>query len=315
VNDPDPKPEVIERVLGRFPFEDPAAAYTNLMALAEERIPFLSTRRCRLFLASVAPRLLAEVAKTPDPDATLVTLSRVSDSLGGKAALWELLSSNHATLNLYVTLCAACPYLSGILTSNPGMIDDLLDSLLIAKLPDLTTLDSALQELVHGAEDSEPILHSFKHAQHLRVGVRDILGKDEIEATHAALSDIAEVCLRQIIHDERARLTEKMGEPLIGNPIGEGPEASVWHPGAERVGQPCEFVVLAMGKLGGREPNYHSDLDLVFLYEAEGSTSASARGGSGSTTNNHFFSELGQRIIKRANYFGPHGRLAASDRA
>ncbi|NOY30410.1 MAG: bifunctional [glutamate--ammonia ligase]-adenylyl-L-tyrosine phosphorylase/[glutamate--ammonia-ligase] adenylyltransferase, partial [Planctomycetes bacterium] len=319
VNDPDPKPEVIERVLGRFPFEDTAAAYTNLMALAEERIPFLSTRRCRLFLASVAPRLLAEVAKTPDPDATLVTLSRVSDSLGGKAALWELLSSNHATLNLYVTLCAACPYLSGILTSNPGMIDDLLDSLLIAKLPDLTTLDSALQELVHGAEDSEPILHSFKHAQHLRVGVRDILGKDEIEATHAALSDIAEVCLRQILDDETARLTEKMGEPLVGDPfIGEGHEASAWHPGIERVGQPCEFVVLAMGKLGGREPNYHSDLDLVFLYEAEGSTSASARsasprGGNRSTTNNHFFSELGQRIIKRANYFGPHGRLYEVD--
>jgi len=314
VNDPDPQPEVIEQVLGRYPFEDPMAAYTNLMELAEERIPFLSTRRCRLFLASVVPRLLAEVAKTPDPDGTLVSLSRVSDSLGGKAALWELLSSNHATLNLYVTLCAACPYLSGILTSNPGMIDDLLDSLLIAKLPDLETLNNSLQELVRGAEDVEPILHSFKHAQHLRVGVRDILGKDKIEATHAGLSDIAEVCLRQIIDDEMGRLTEKMGQPLIGEPLnGEDPEASAWHPGAERVGEACEFVVLAMGKLGGREPNYHSDLDLVFLYEAEGTTRMSLRGGNGSTTNNHFFSELGQRIIKRANYFGPYGRLYEVD--
>ncbi|MGI9455604.1 MAG: hypothetical protein ACR2NU_03535, partial [Aeoliella sp.] len=192
INDPDPSEETIERVLGRYPFADARAAYANLMSLAEEPIPFLSTRRCRLFLAAIAPRLLASIAQTPDPDGTLVTLSRVSDSLGGKAALWELFSNNHPTLNLYVTLCAACPYLAEILTSNPGMIDELLDSLLIDHLPSLPVLEESLAGLTRGAEDDEPILHSFKYSQHLRVGVRDILGKDTIEATHAALSDIAE---------------------------------------------------------------------------------------------------------------------------
>ena len=93
---PIPSPETIERVLGRYPFRDVPAAYDNLMSLARESIPFLSTRRCRLFLASIAPRLLAAIARTPDPDATLVTLSRVSDSLGGKAALWELFSTQPA---------------------------------------------------------------------------------------------------------------------------------------------------------------------------------------------------------------------------
>ncbi len=315
VNDPDPSPETIAKVLGRYPFTDIRAAYANLMSLAEEPIPFLSTRRCRLFLAAIAPRLLASIAQTPDPDGTLVTLSRVSDSLGGKAALWELFSSNHPTLNLYVTLCAACPYLSEILTSNPGMIDELLDSLLIGHLPDLPVLEQSLSDLTHGAEDVEPILHSFKYSQHLRVGVRDILGKDKIEATHAVLSDIAEACLKQIIAAERVRLVGKLGEPRVGEP----PEAegnghvAAWHPGSERVGEPCEFIVLALGKLGGREPNFHSDLDLVFLYEAEGNTVADRRGRGKSTTNNHFFSELGQRIIQRANQFGPYGRLFEID--
>ena len=315
VNDPDPSLETIEEVLGRYPFTDARAAYANLMSLAEEPIPFLSTRRCRLFLAAIAPRLLASIAQTPDPDGTLVTLSRVSDSLGGKAALWELFSSNHPTLNLYVTLCAACPYLSEILTSNPGMIDELLDSLLIDHLPDLPVLEQSLAELTRGAEDVEPILHSFKYSQHLRVGVRDILGKDKIEATHAALSDIAEVCLRQIIDAEHKRLVRKLGEPRVGEPpeSNENGHAAAWHPGSERVGQPCEFIVLALGKLGGREPNYHSDLDLVFLYEAEGNTLAERRGQGQSTTNNHFFSELGQRIIQRANQFGPYGRLFEID--
>ena len=78
----------IEEVLGRYPFDDIPAAYQNLMGLATEKIRFLSTRRCRHFLAAIAPRLLAAIAKTPEPDTTLVNLSRVSDSLGGKAALW-----------------------------------------------------------------------------------------------------------------------------------------------------------------------------------------------------------------------------------
>ena len=75
----------------------------------------------------------------------------------------------------------------------------------------------------------------------------------------------------------------------------------------------CELIVLALGKLGGREPNYHSDLDLVFLYEAEGTTVAARAARGATTSNSHFFSELGQRIIKAASQFGPHGRLYEVD--
>jgi glutamate-ammonia-ligase adenylyltransferase len=316
VNEPDPTPETIQRVLGRYPFRDVPAAYEHVMSLARENISFLSTRRCRLFLASIAPRLLAAICRTPDPDGTLVTLSRVSDSLGGKAALWELFSTNRPTLELYVKLCAACPYLVGILTSNPGMIDELMDSLLVEKLPDLARLVASLAELIRGAEDREPILLSFKHVQHLRVGVRDLVGKDDIQDTHRALADVAEACLTEIVASESARLTEKWGEPTIGPPRREGEDApapQLWDPQPADIGQGCEMIVLALGKLGGREPNYHSDLDLVFLYEAEGSTVARRRGSGATTSNSHFFSELGQRIIKTASQFGPHGRLYEVD--
>ena len=145
-----------------------------------------------------------------------MNLSRVSDSLGGKAALWELFSSNPPSLNLYVTLCAACPYLAGILTSNPGMIDELMDSLLVEQLPDLPLLEASLAELSRGAEDLEPILHSFKNAQHLRVGVRDMVGKDDVQVTHAALADVAEACLKQIAAAETRSSIEKFGLPTIG---------------------------------------------------------------------------------------------------
>lgn len=319
VNDPDPSPEQIERVLGRYPFKKPEAAYENLMSLATERLRFLSTRRCRHFLASIAPRLLTAVAATPDPDATLVNLSRISDSLGGKSALWELLSGNEVALELYVRLGAACPYLAEILTSNPGMIDELMDSLLIGWLPSPERLTNELAELTRGAEDLDPILHSFKNAHHLRVGVRDILGRDDIRATHRALADIAETCLGAISSQEYAGLLEKFGAPTIG-PIEPPTEESTRGASEEyrslrgREGQHAGLVILAMGKLGGREPNYHSDLDLVFLYEAEGPTVHSRRSRlSVATTNGHFFSELGQRVISAANRLTPYGRLYEVD--
>ena len=74
------------------------------------------------------------------------------------------------------------------------------------------------------------------------------------------------------------------------------------------------MVILALGKFGGREMNYRSDLDLVFRYEAEGQTAFdfgqwSAR----STSNQHFFGELAQRIIKTASRLSAQGKLYPVD--
>lgn len=300
VLDPDPPPEEIERVLGPLQFRDVRSAYENLSALATEKIPFLSERRCRHFLAAIAPSLLRAISQTPDPDFTLVNLRTVSESLGGKGVVWELFNFNPPTLELAVRMCASSPYLCGILTSNPGMLDELMDSLVLGKLPSLAALEESLNELCRGAEDINPILHSFKNCQHLNVGVQDILGKVDIRVVHRALSDIAQVCLTKIAQRSYDRLIDKYGQPTIG----DGP----------RAGQPCELIILALGKLGGREPNYHSDLDVVFLYEAEGSTEPASRARRGNTTTNqHFFSELGQRIIRDVNSLGPYGRLFELD--
>src|SRR5262249_29375344 len=70
--DPTPDKETIQAVLGRYPFKDIPGVYQNLTQLARETVPFLSTRRCRHFLASIAPQLLRALAATPDPDMALV---------------------------------------------------------------------------------------------------------------------------------------------------------------------------------------------------------------------------------------------------
>jgi glutamate-ammonia-ligase adenylyltransferase len=208
-----------------------------------------------------------------------------------------LFSFNRPSLQLYVRLCAATPYLAAILTSNPGMLDELMDSLVLNKLPDIGTLKRSLEDRCRGAEDLEPILHSFKNAHHLNAGVRDILGKEDIRNTTAFLSDVAEVCVQQIADVEHRSLIERYGQP--------------WDSQAD---QPCSLVILGMGKLGGREPNYHSDLDVVFLFPCDGTTRHDQRKKSDRTTSNqHFFSELAQRITKRVIRMGPYGRLYEMD--
>ena len=191
------------------------------MELATERIPFLSTRRCRHFLATIAPRLLESISQTPDPDMTLANLSTVSDSLGGKGVLWELFEVNPATLNLYVKLCSNSPYLITILTSYPGMIDELLDCLILDHLPTKHSLQKVMSELVKGAQiegqELIDVILAFKHAQHLRVGVREILGKDTLTDSHKSLSDIIEICLQEIANEQYVQLVEKHGQPIMEN--------------------------------------------------------------------------------------------------
>jgi glutamate-ammonia-ligase adenylyltransferase len=297
--DQHPDPETIRAVLGRYPFRDPQSAYQCLAQLAQESVRFLSTRRCRHFLASIAPRLLRAVAEAPDPDMALVNLEKVTDSLGAKTILWELFSFNPPSLKLYVDLCAWSQFLSEILINNPGMIDELLDSLVLNQPRTMAELQTELAELCRGAADPEPILHSFQDKELLRIGVRDILGKVSIQQTTYDLSDLAETILVQIATPQYPALAKRFGVPFLA----EG----------TRAGQPSRFVLLGLGKLGGRELSYNSDLDLILVYEGDGRTGPPAEATRFDrfelTDNFHFFTELAQRIIRVTSYLGPMGRL------
>ncbi len=298
--DQHPSSEAVNDLLSKYGFTEPQSAYRELIALGQEPISFLSSRRCRHFLAAIAPRLLQSLSRTPAADYTLANLRRVSDSLGGKSVLWELFQSSQPAMDLCVRLCAASPYLVSILTSNPGMLDELIDSLMLDRLPTTTQIENLLAELCHGVDDLGAILQSFKNSMHLHIGVRDVLGKDHIVDSHRALSDVAEACLKQTIDHEYHRLIQKLGVPIVS----DGP----------RAGEPAEFVMLAVGKLGGREPNYHSDLDVLFLFEGEGST----RGllphrRHDSIANRVFFNQLGQRVVKSITRVGPAGHLYELD--
>jgi glutamate-ammonia-ligase adenylyltransferase len=291
VLDPSPGPAQVAEVLSAYPFRDQQTAYHNLLALAREDISFLSQARCRHFLAAIAPRLLQEVSRAPDPDMALTNLEKVSASLGAKAVLWELFNFNPPSLRLYVELCATSQFLSEILINNPGMIDDLMDSLVVDRPQPAAAIRAELADLCKGAEDLAPILLSFRNKEWVRVGTRDILGRGAIRTVTRELADVAEAIVGQVARAQWARRVHRFGPPRNAH------------------GDRTRWAIIALGKLGGRELNYHSDLDLVFVHEADGRTS----GGAESIGNEQFVTEVVRRVLKALEDSSGSGPLYAVD--
>ena len=288
VLDPEFPIEKAKSLLAEFEFSDPVSARKHLDALATERHWFISDRRCRHFLAAIIQPLLSEIKTTPDPDVTLRNLAEVSDSIGGKGSLWELFQTNRNCLNLYVTICANAPYLAAILNNNPGMVDELMDSLMLGSTPESSALENELAFSCQGTNDITPIVHGFKYSKHLQIGVRDLVRNESLSVTLRAISDVAECCLYQTIYNEYVQLNHKFGVPQYD-------------------GRDCDYSIVTFGKVGGREPNYHSDLNFLILFEADGETKHKSV--SRQTSNQHFFSQLVSKSVKEISRQGSAGKL------
>jgi glutamate-ammonia-ligase adenylyltransferase len=97
-------------------------------------------------------------------------------------------------------------------------------------------------------------LAELKNAQMLRIGLADIAGDLDPREVSSELSTVAEVCLERGFELVSAQMVKRHGTARTAS------------------GAPAQLAVLALGKLGGRELGYASDLDVVFVYEGEGDT-------------------------------------------
>ena len=127
-------------------------------------------------------------------------------------------------------------------------------------------------------EDMDRRLRHIRRAEMLRIAWRDVAGLAPTTETLRDLSELADQCVQQALVAHERVLLARHGTPR--SPRGE----------------PQQLVVLGMGKLGGFELNYSSDIDLIFLFEDEGETD-----GNKSVTNSEFFIKLGQRVIRSLN--------------
>jgi len=118
-------------------------------------------------------------------------------------------------------------------------------------------------------------LRRFRRRQLVRIAWRDIAGFADVETILVELSLLADVCIRAACHRAGATLTARHGIP-----VGED-------------GTPLELMVLGMGKLGGGELNFSSDIDLVFLFPEHGETN-----GARALEHEEYFARLGRKVAQ-----------------
>lgn len=145
-----------------------------------------------------------------------------------------------------------------------------------------------------GIEENQALnaaLRAIRHSEMARIVWRELAGICGTEQTIQDLSDLAEACLQVATDIHSLRLTQKHGQPI-----------------EKETGDTARFVIFGLGKLGGCELNFSSDIDLVFAYSATGQTD-----GEKPVSNNEFFIKLGRAVIKSLSDIDHRGQVYRVD--
>jgi len=262
-------------------FRDPEAARTNLVRL-EGRVP--------PGVAAALPTLLAE---SPDPDSALNLLERLTGAPEGHELLRRL-DRSRFLVHYAIAVFGYSQWLGETLLQNP----DLFPSL--GRDRTLDRSHSREDFLEHFARfrsrsfetDIAQLLAQFKKREYIRIMLRDVLGIATLAETTAEISALSDVLIEEARRHVDSVLRNRYGVPRhIDN---EGRVVDT------------PLAVLSMGKLGGNELNYSSDVDLLFLY-GDGEPDPP-----GEITNREYFIRLAQQVtevLSRLSREGPVFRI------
>ncbi len=163
------------------------------------------------------------------------------------------------------------------LIGDPPLLMDLLASGDLQKpAGDCTARLARTLEATRDPDDLAARLRRFRRREMVGIAWRDLLGRSDLGRVTGELSDLAEACLAQALAWLFNRQCTQLGTPL-------SPE-----------GTPIGLVILGLGKLGARELNFSSDIDLIFAYPAAGETDSVQR----PVSNEDFFSRLCRQLIQ-----------------
>ncbi|HEV8160667.1 MAG TPA: putative nucleotidyltransferase substrate binding domain-containing protein, partial [Pyrinomonadaceae bacterium] len=243
------------------------------------------------------------------PDAE--SASRFLDQFGAKhPAKSKKLLKKKGLLSDILTLAAYSPLLSTTVLQNPEYISWLEK---VRKFSDVREKEDILESLARFALtnsqiDKNVLLARFRRRELLRIYLKDIRNLGTISEVTEDISNLADAILEFSLQTAKQQLDNLYGIPLEIDDKGRA--------------KPAGFCIVSLGKLGSKELNYASDIDLLFLYSAEGDTSG--QGSRGAITNKEYFVKLSEFIVKLvgaqtgegAAYrvdmrLRPHGRVGA----
>ena len=213
-------------------FADWQAAHRRLRQMAGDGESAEAFRDC-------LSTLLHALAEAPHPDHALLNFERFAAAVPNRTALFQTFLRQPRSVEILSRLFVGSQFLSEILISNPGYLEPLTQQRLLAELKSVEQLEEeacAAGEAGPGksAEDRWSGLRRFQRWELLRLGVCDFFGLLDLRRVTVQLSLLADAMIRAGL--------------AIVTPPGITPPA-----------------VIALGKLGGEELNYSSDIDLLFL--------------------------------------------------
>ncbi len=271
--------DLVKDMLAERRFESVDRAYENLLSLRNGPVKGNLTERSRRLLEKISPLLLQEIFDSPDPDMALTNLERFLAMIGTRSSYYALLAENRETLKLLVSLFGMSEFLSKILIGHPELLDSLVARSDVSPLKSKETMASDLATLLEQTdyfEEQLDVLRRYRNEEFLRIGLNDIhgiLGQSEITSQ---LSLLGEACLEAAFRLAVLEL-KRFGKPMYP---AEGSEKQ------------ASLAVIGMGKLGGGDLNYHSDLDIIFVYDHQGTTD-----GDKQISNHEYFAKLAQKVI------------------
>ena len=249
-DDAEDSQEAWQALFSRHSFRDPARAWQMVqMFLHGPGYVHVSPRTVELarellprFLA-LCPQPAGGAARKPgngpvlsDPDRVLVRLDSFIDAYGARATLYELWTQKPSLFEMLLLLFDRSEFLAEQAIRAPDLVYELE---LSGRVRRQKSAAETLQDLRRGAGDADQRLwlRRYHQAELMRIGLRDILGLADFEQNLLELSALADACLQYAL-EVVARRAKFKRPPLC---------------------------VVGLGKLGGREINYGSDLDIVFV--------------------------------------------------
>ncbi|UCH84993.1 MAG: hypothetical protein JSW50_04690 [Candidatus Latescibacterota bacterium] len=195
--------------------------------------------------------VLSELLGSPHPTGAMVNFLRYMDTVGASDTFLGTLSAGKPLREILATLFGSSQYMTDIIIRNPGYLYWLIEKQTLERDDNRSDLEDSLQsdvDIFDSVESKLNAVRRFQRRQLLRIGVRDLLGHDTIQTTTRRLSDLADAIVNVVLE-------------LLWTELWDVSSESATVPDARSGG----FAVLAMGKLGGCELNYSSDIDLVYI--------------------------------------------------
>ncbi|MBI4641444.1 MAG: hypothetical protein HY731_12165 [Candidatus Tectomicrobia bacterium] len=241
-----------------------------------------------------------------DPERGLRNLESLLSKFPDGNQLTPLLLRDPRYLTTLASLLSGSHYFASVVLSDPEILFRLFQEDFLFQSRSKEEMSSSLSELLRSSEEFErkmAALRVFRKLEFLRIGLRDLMKEAPLQETLFDLSHVAEVCLEKSYEFCFEELKLFYGIPQMFGANGEREE--------------CEFAIFGMGKLGGEELNFSSDIDLVYLYTSDHGETTGVRGERGEivgcVTLSEFFSKLSQLITRVIGEITPEGQVFRVD--